>query len=476
MVNKSKNNLSAEIQETLPFEPNKTQHNLIDKLCEYLISNELNSVFVLNGYAGTGKTSILGAVARTILKNKTKIHLMAPTGRAAKVLSFNSGLQAYTIHRSIYNASEEYTFNSFFTLKNNTFKNTVFIADEASMIGEKSSDEFQNLLQDLLMFVFQGENCKLILSGDVAQLPPVGYKKSPALNPDYLESEYGVKTSRFSLNEVMRQKDSSGILFNATAIRLNLIQNIKNNTNQYPKFVFDSFSDITLTDSQNLSEMLEQSYQRNGREETIVICRSNHRANVYNSEIRNRIFHSESDLVTGELLMVVKNNYFWYSNKNNTDFIANGEIIKIKRIRKTYELYHTKFAEVTIQLSDRENEPELDVVLNLGALNSKNASLSSEEYRKLYELVAADYEHINKKSKRLLEIRKDKHLNALQVKYAYAVTCHKSQGGQWNHVYVDKGILPEDLDINEYHRWLYTAVTRAKEKLFLIGFDDNFFN
>jgi len=456
--------------------PTDEQLILSEKLAAFVANKSRTDIFVLRGYAGTGKTTMISSLVKAMKSMKLDNVLLAPTGRAAKVFAAYSANFASTIHRKIYRLkADKNGFLQLIKLKN-SHVNTAFIVDEASMIGEEMQGKdslfgSHSVLDDLIEYVFSGENCRLILVGDTAQLPPVGLDISPALNPDYLGTRYLVNIEAFSLTEVLRQEKESGILYNATLIRSHIAMP-ENHTNF--RFELSDFKDVIPLQGESVKDAIEQAYNDYGIENTLVVCRSNKRANLYNQQIRNRIFFREEEITTGDLLMVVKNNYFWLPESSLAGFIANGDIIEIVRMRKTYELYGFRFADVTVSMVDYPQEPELDTILLLDALNVESASLPYEKSRKLYEEVAKDYEYIRKKTDRLKAIREDKHLNAIQVKFAYAVTCHKAQGGQWQGVFIDHGYLTPEMKGREFMRWLYTAVTRSYAKVFLINFNKEF--
>jgi len=429
----------------------------------------------LKGFAGTGKTTLVGDIVSNLWKTTMKAVLLAPTGRAAKVMSNYSKSQAFTIHRKIYFPKKESGGGIKFVLAPNKHRDTIFIVDEASMIPDAPSDSklFGNgsLLDDLLMYVYSGHNCKLILIGDTAQLPPVHLQISPALDSEKLAYNYNKEVITLELDEVVRQAENSGILLNAT----NLRQQLQSGYLDDFKFDVNPFKDIIrLIDGYDIQEAIDNSYRENGKEETVLIVRSNKRANLYNENIRNRILYLENELAPGDYMMVVKNNYFWLKPNSEAGFIANGDIIEILEIFSIKELYGFKFAEVKVKMVDYPNQRPFETVLLLDTIRADTPSLSYEEGNRLYQEVQNDYAHEKSKYKRFLGVKNNKYFNALQVKFSYAITCHKSQGGQWNSVFVEQPYLPNGID-REYLRWLYTAVTRAKEKLYLIGFKSDFF-
>lgn len=446
------------------------------KLSEFILNEDDNSLFILKGYAGTGKTTILSSIINNLWKIKKSGVLMAPTGRAAKVLSNYTNTEANTIHKKIYFPKKNSSGNIDFVLQANKSKNTIFIVDEASMISSTSQNkklfDTTSLLSDLIQFVYSGYKCKIIFIGDTAQLPPVNSKLSPSLDPDYLEENYNKNVLSIELDEVVRQEVLSGILNNATILRESLIDE------DFEEFKFNisGFNDIIrLQDGEDIINSLTDSYNIFGKEETALIVRSNKRANLYNQQIRNRILFNENELSVGDNLMVVKNNYYWLKSTSEAGFIANGDIIKILEISRIVDLYDFRFAEVTVQMIDYPKMKPFDTVLMLDTINLETPSLNYEKANHLYNEVMKDYVSEKVKYKRFLKVKNNKYFNALQVKFSYAMTCHKSQGGQWTSVFVEQPYLPNGID-KDFIRWLYTALTRAKEKLYLIGFKDEFFS
>ena len=424
---------------------------------------------MLKGYAGTGKTTLVSALVKSLPVLGKRSVLMAPTGRAAKVLSKYSKKSASTIHKKIYWIRTNKSGNTFIKLKENTHTNTIFIVDEASMIPENSDKGFGNrsLLDDLIKYVYDGMDCKLILIGDRAQLPPVHLEISPALNEETLEFNYNKQTICKELTQVVRQEKGSLILENATKLR----KKISDKDYSYPKFLTSS-EVIRINTGEDLQEALENAYGNDGINNTVILCRSNKRANQYNQQIRVKIRWQENEISVGDKLMVVRNNYYWLEESSNVGFIANGDILNVVKIKKIIERYGFRFAKASIQMTDYLNEKELDVILLLDTLTSETPAITYEQYQQLYREVGLDYQgkkEINKK------IKEDQFFNALQIKFAYAITCHKSQGGQWDNVFVDLGYFKEDMLDKSYLRWLYTAFTRASKKLFLINFNDEFF-
>jgi exodeoxyribonuclease-5 len=445
----------------------------MENLAEFLMSEDDRKVFLLCGYAGTGKTSLISALVRTLEQLERKTVLLAPTGRAAKVFSGYSGKSAHTIHKCIYRQKSILDGNTF-TLAENRAQNTLFIVDEASMISNEGNSIGGTgaLLDDLVEFVYSGRGCSLLLLGDTAQLPPVGELLSPALTESYLQSMF-LNVTRVELTQVMRQVDNSGILYNATKLRQSIAAE---DTYSLPQIKLDGFEDIDNVHGDELIEAIESSYNKAGMDETIILCRSNKRANVYNEGIRRRILYREEELSRGDMLMIVKNNYYWrevLGKEDKTlleklDFIANGDMAEIVRVNGTEEMYGFRFADVTLSLIDYE-DCEMDVKILLDTLTSESPSLTREESERLFTAVWEDYPEIRSKRKRMEEVRNNPYYNALQVKYGYAVTCHKAQGGEWKRVFIDQGYISEDMINPDYYRWLYTAFTRASEKLHLVN-------
>ena len=463
-----------EVIEKFPFEPTNTQDSLIEKLAEFIFETNKEALFLIKGYAGTGKTTTISTVVNNLWRVGQKAVLLAPTGRAAKVISGYSNRQAFTIHKKIYFPKKNKAGGIDFTLQTNKHTNTIFIVDEASMIPDAPSGTklFENasLLDDLISYVYSGLHCKLILIGDTAQLPPVKLDISPALDANKLALNYNKDVTEIELNEVMRQHADSGILINATELRLILANNGFNN------FQFQlGFPDlIRLIDGYEIEDAINTAYDNIGVEDTAFIVRSNKRANQYNQQIRSKIRGQENEISTGDYVMVVKNNYFWLKDASEAGFIANGDICEILEIFKIKELYGFRFAEVKVRMIDYPNQKPFETVLLLDTLSSETPSLSYEDSNRLYQEVGKDFAHEKSKYKQLLGVKKSAYFNALQVKFSYAVTCHKSQGGQWKTVFIEQPYLPEGQNI-DYLRWLYTAVTRAQEKVYLIGFRDEFF-
>ena len=463
------------LKKKFPFELTTKQDIVLDQLSGFVFDNTPNALYLLKGFAGTGKTSIIGTLVSNLWETKKSAVLMAPTGRAAKVISNYSGKEAFTIHKKIYFPKKDKTGGVKFVLQPNKHRNTIFIVDEASMIPDTPADSklFENgsLLDDLMQFVYSGHKCKLLLIGDKAQLPPVKSDLSPAMDAELLDLNYNKRVTTVELDEVVRQEMDSGILMNATRLREVLQDEF------YESFTFylHGFSDIVrLVDGQEIMDAINDSYDANGYEESAIIVRSNKRANLYNQQIRNRILFRENELSAGDYMMVVKNNYFWIKPTTEAGFIANGDIIEVLEIFNIKELYGFKFADVKVRMVDYPRMRPFETVLLLDTIDAEAPSLSYEDSNRLYQEVQKDYEDETSNYRKFLKIKGDKHFNALQVKFSYAITCHKSQGGQWNTVFVEQPYLPNGMD-KEYIRWLYTAITRAKEKLYLIGFKDEFF-
>lgn len=448
----------------------KDQEQLLASLHKFLESITDKKLFVMNGYAGTGKTSLVSALTQILGKFNYKTVLLAPTGRAAKVISGYSKRRAFTIHKMIY-IYKHVNGRSMFVLKKNTLTNTLFIVDEASMIGDNSYMDKKSLLDDLMEYVYEGKKCSVIFVGDTAQLPPVGEEMSRALDPKFLESTFYAEVFHYRLTEVVRQTKESGILFNATKIR-----NKITDKELLPLVSNQQFSDVVRVVGNDLQDELESSYSGKGVENCIVLCRSNKRANMFNQHIRARILYKEEEIDAGDLMMVVKNNYHWLSDKSKAGFIANGDIIELLRITRTEELYGFKFATAEVQLIDYPDEEPFEVKLMLDAIMVESTSLPREELKKLFYAIDEEYlEEFPGRKERMEKVLKDPYFNALQVKFSYAVTCHKSQGGQWDTVFIDQGYLTKEMVNVEYLRWLYTAFTRAQSKLYLANFNDMFF-
>jgi len=459
----------------LGFKATDKQDIALQMLSKFVVSGGKDQLFLLRGFAGTGKTTIISTLVKNLWKIRKSGVLLAPTGRAAKVISNYSKKEAFTIHKKIYFPKKSSGGGVQFTLQPNKHKNTLFIVDEASMISDDGGNSklFENgsLLDDLIQYVYQGHNCQLILIGDTAQLPPVKMDLSPALEEQKLELNYNKQVSFIELDEVVRQSEESDILHNATLIRESLQEEF------YESFQFELSQNkdvIRLVDGYEIMDAIQDCYTSDGHEDTSIIVRSNKRANMYNQQIRSRILFQEEELSAGDYLMVVKNNYFWVKPTSEAGFIANGDIVKVLEIFGFKELYGFRFAEVQVQMVDYPKMRPFETVIMLDTLTSNTPSLTYEESNKLYEEVKKDYANERSKYKQFMNIKNNKYFNALQIKFSYAMTCHKSQGGQWKNVFIEQPYLPNGVG-KEYLRWLYTAMTRAQDKLYLIGFGDDFF-
>ena len=463
------NYLERQIKENFPYQPTPEQENAIKLLSQFLCSPKADVAFLLRGYAGTGKTSLVGALVRTLDFLKQKVVLLAPTGRAAKVFSAYAGHPAFTIHKKIYRERAYSGEGGNFTLNDNLTTHTLYIVDEASMISNEGLSGAMfgtgRLLDDLVQFVYSGQGCRLLLMGDTAQLPPVGEELSPALYADALRG-YGLEVVETDLTQVVRQEQQSGILWNATALRRLIAEE---EWGVLPKIRVSGFPDVKLLPGNELIDALSACYDRDGTDETIVVCRSNKRANIYNNGIRAQILWREEELESGDLLMVAKNNYYWTEKEKNLDFIANGETAVVRRVRRTAEMYGFRFADVLLSFPNWQ-DAELEVRLLLDTLHSDAPALSREESERLFQTVLEDYVDIPLKRDRMKKMKADPYYNALQVKYAYAVTCHKAQGWQWKNVFLDQGYMSEEYLTPDYFRWLYTAFTRATDTLYLVNY------
>ena len=449
--------------------PNSEQNKILLKLVEYINTLGNRSIFLLKGYAGTGKTTLISALVKSLPSIGKRSVLLAPTGRAAKVLAKYSKKKSSTLHKKIYWIRTTKNGNTFITLKENLHTNTIFIVDEASMIPEDAKDGInkRSLLEDLIKYVYEGIDCKLILIGDTAQLPPVNLDISPALDENNLDKKYQKQIIHQELKKVVRQEKNSMVLENATNLRELIDGNIK----KLPKIKLNQ-EVVRISSGDELQEYIEKSYGNSGVENTTIICRSNKRANQYNDRIRSEILWQEDIISAGDILMVVRNNYFWLDEKSEAGFLANGDIIEVTRIKEIIERYGFKFAKASIRLMDYENENEIDTILLLDTINSESPSLKYDEYKKLYTEVGLDYrgqKDINKK------IKENEFFNAIQIKFGYSITCHKAQGGQWKNVFIDIGYFKKEMLDKNYLRWLYTAFTRSTENLYLIGFNNEFF-
>ena len=464
------------LSKTFLLEPTSKQNNWFNLMSEFLNSPKKDKIFLLKGYAGTGKSTLVAHLVKQLHKFNFKSVLMAPTGRAAKVISNYSNKNAYTIHKQIYYPRNEKGSGVKFILKSNNSKNTLFLVDEASMISDnkEQSKFFENgsLLNDLIQYVSSGVNCYLVLVGDIAQLPPVNLNVSPALSEQELKNNYNKNVTSLTLTEVVRQLSNSGILFNATTLREFLFDEVYNNFS----FKINNFKDIhRIQDGEELLHTLDNSLNEFGIEQVVFIVRSNKRANLYNQNIRKKILSLESSLSVGDQLMVVKNNYFWIKPESQAGFIANGDISVVDSINKLNEIYGFKFAEITARLIDYPEMSSFETVVFTDTLISNSPSLTYEENQLLYSSVKEDYKNEKSSFKKFLKVKNNPHFNALQVKYSYSITCHKSQGGQWDRVFVEYPYLLEGPN-KDFFRWLYTAITRAKKELYLVGFPNEYFN
>ncbi|MCE5225482.1 MAG: AAA family ATPase [Porphyromonadaceae bacterium] len=464
--------LSRQIIHNFPHTPTNEQLFALNTLSDFLLSTDCDSLLLLKGYAGTGKTSLVGALVKTMVELKQKSVLLAPTGRAAKVLSDYAGQKASTIHKKIYRQKTFSNEPSGFLPSDNLHKDTLFIVDEASMISNQGIDSHifgsGRLLDDLIHYVYSGENCRLILMGDTAQLPPVMQVESPALQPDVLRT-YNLNIEVVQLTEVVRQDNNSGILHNATLLRDSLR---KNQVEIFPKLQLKGFTDILKINGDELIEAISNAYNSDGIDETIIISRSNKRANIYNNGIRNQILYREEELSTGDRLMVVKNNYFWTRNYKEMDFIANGEIVQVLRVKNTTEIYGFRFCDVTVRFQDYDLEIDMKILLD--TLQTDAPALPKELNDKLFYAILEDYQDIPSKAGKMKKMKEDPHYNVTQIKYAYAITCHKAQGGQWMNVFLDIGYITEEMLGEDFYRWLYTAMTRATHRLYLVNLPDQF--
>ena len=473
--------LKYRILQAFGMTPTPEQEHALDVFSMFITDRSDQVVMILRGSAGTGKTTLAAAIVRAMVSLQQKLMLLAPTGRAAKVFSLYATHAAYTIHRRIYRQKSAGDLSAF-SLNDNLNKDTLFIVDEASMIA---NDAYANggdsrwsfgsgcLLDDLMQFVYHGQNCRMLLIGDKAQLPPVGELESPALSASFLRG-YGMSVYEADLNQVLRQSEDSGILWNATRIRS---QESGVRSLSLPQVRLKNFADVCVVPGDELIESLASSYSRVGMDETMVITRSNKRANIYNQGIRNRVLDREDELCRGDMLMIVKNNYYWVkeigvgsqeSGEGSFSFIANGDRAVVQRVRHVHELYGFRFAEVTMQFPDYDDY-ELTAIVILDSLTTETPALTREQQEQLYNAVLEDYSDIPRKADQIKKLKEDRYYNALQVKFAYAVTCHKAQGGQWAHIYLDQGYMTDEMLSSDYIHWLYTAFTRATEKLFLVN-------
>jgi len=443
-------------------------------LHSFLVSDDGDECFILKGYAGTGKTTIVGALVKALRGYNFKSVLLAPTGRAAKVITAYSGRKAFTIHKRIYRKKSSVNIDEGFSRGDNLADNTLFIVDEASMISDEIGlNHRASLLFDLVNYVYNAKNCKLMLVGDTAQLPPVGSDDSPALDIKLMKDKFGLDVFSFELTDVVRQQKDSGILFNATKVR----EMVRAKKEKMPKIVTKGYKDIFRMGGEALVEGLNYAYRKYGDDNTLIICRSNKNANAYNQQIRGRILYREEELTGGDQVMVVKNNYFWLRDQEegSTNFIANGDIARIKRVRRIEDMYGFRFADVQLEFTDYAEDPLIECKVLLDTLYTEAPALPSDDQKRFYQEVMKDYEHIPNKRLKWEELKKNPYYNALQIKFAYAITCHKAQGGQWDAVFIDQGYLTEEMVNTDFLRWFYTACTRATQELFLVNFNRIFF-
>ena len=448
-----------------PFLPTEEQDIALHRISDFLYSRKSDSIFLLKGYAGTGKSSIIGAMVKAMNDLEQRAVLLAPTGRAAKVFASYAQYPAYTIHKKIYRQKVFSNEPTGFVPADNLHKDTTFFVDEASMISNDGLDSFSfgsgRLLDDLIHYVYSGENCRLILMGDTAQLPPVMQTESPALDKKVLRG-YGLHVNELTLTQVVRQREMSGILQNATSLRTALD---KEEGDTFPKL--KAIDNVYAITGEDLIDTIDTAYGRDGMEETIIVTRSNKRANIYNNGIRNRILYREDEISSGDLLLVAKNNYFWGQEQKEIDFIANGDIIEVKRVRKMQEIYSFRFCDITAYFPDYGIE--LDMKILLDTLHTDTPALSKDQNDKLFHNILEDYANIATMREKMKKMKEDPFYNVVQVKYAYALTCHKAQGGQWKNVFLDFGYLTEESLGVDFYRWLYTAFTRATECIYLVN-------
>jgi exodeoxyribonuclease-5 len=470
---------AATIQASYEFVPTTEQLDFCREMASFLSHGLNEQCFILRGYAGTGKTTSVAALVKSLPQFKLRSILLAPTGRAAKVMGNYTGKKALTIHKKIYRKRSAVGMDLSFQLAPNLAEHTLFIVDEASMIADEwISHTGSSFLKDLMEFAYNGKNCAVVFVGDTAQLPPVGSIESPALNKAYIASNFGKQVSAIELKEVVRQEKKSGILANATMLRrmISALEKDKEGNIVLPKFMTKNYKDIFRMTGLKLVEGLEYAYGKFGIENCLVVCRSNKSANVYNQQIRARLLYREEELTGGDQIMVVRNNYFWLPDNESTAFIANGDMARIVRVRKTEERYGLRFAEVQLEFLDFPELGAITCKVMLDTLTVDAPNLSYEQNNQLFEQLNVDYEHIKNKRERFNAIKEDPYYNALQIKFAYAVTCHKAQGGQWDAVFVDQGYLTDEMADMDFFRWLYTGVTRARRELFLVNFAAKLFS
>lgn len=470
----SNNDFLTILRQQIPFQLTPSQDNAAQMLTDFVCNPADNHLFVLNGYAGTGKTTLVSALVKTLRLLRKNCILLAPTGRSAKVFSLYSSQKAYTIHKCLYFSKMKDGVRSF-TRRPNRLQNTLFIVDEASMIADGAVDApifgAASLMEDLFSYIFEGAGCQLLLVGDAAQLPPVHFEESPALDIDYIQRNFSLNANSCSLVDVTRQSQDSGILFNASHIRAKMHQNEL----AFPIFAPPTFPDCQRVNGEELEDLYYKLYGNYDSDEIVTITYSNKRAYVYNQEIRHRILYRDEQLCAGDYVIAVKNNYFWIQDDREVGFIANGDNMEILSINKRQELYGFHFADVTVRLCDYPNHENIDIKIILESLDSENASLTAEQNDELYNAVYEDYADIPTKKERYEKMKQDPFLNAVQVKFSYAMTCHKTQGGQWACVLLDQGLIRDGILTKSYFRWLYTALTRATKQVYLINFNDSFF-
>ncbi len=470
--------ISRQIQHHFSHPPTGDQEAAIQHLAALHLTKRMNPVYILKGFAGTGKTSLISAYVNMMSSEKKSFVLLAPTGRAAKVLTKYTSYKAHTVHRYIYHITTSAEGYYKISLSHNRLKNTVFIIDEASMISDNSQQSGEvfgsrNLLEDLISYVFSRENNKMVLVGDTAQLPPVGIHMSPALDISYIKNAFNVTAYEFEMKEVMRQAIDSGILSSATNLRIKISDNLPI-SKLFKTAVFKS-DILRIEDGHTFEELLNDSFANHDIEGSIIICRTNKRANLFNRQVRSRILNRESEIEGGDVLMVVKNDYFWLDEDSKAGFIANGDMLEVIRVLKTEDMYGLRFADAEVRMVDYPGEKEISVKILLSTIDIDGPGLPNADRNDFFHSVEEDYLDIPERRKRIQKVMTNPWYNALHVKFAYAMTCHKTQGGQWTNVFIDQGYLPEDMINKEYLRWLYTAVTRSTNKLYLVNFNPEFF-
>ncbi|MDD2512081.1 MAG: AAA family ATPase [Proteiniphilum sp.] len=460
------------ISNNFPFTFTDDQLKALEKISDFLYAGTKDQIFLLTGYAGTGKSSLIGSLVKTLSEFGQKTLLLAPTGRAAKIFSGYAAHQAFTIHKKIYRQEKFGEGTPHFSLSENLHTHTLFIVDEASMIHNESADHSLfgtgRLLDDLIEYVYGAEECRILLIGDNAQLPPVKQEYSPALDREVLRS-YSLQVMEATLTGIVRQAETSGILYNATTLR-NALR--CHETDHYPRLLVNGFADVQRITGMELIDEIGDAYRRDGMEETIVISRSNKRVNAYNNGIRSRVLYREEELSAGDILMITKNNYFWVAGYEHLDFLANGEFVEVLRVRGEEEMYGFRFCNVLLYHRDYEIEFEAKILLDV--LHTEVPGLTREQHELLFSRVMEDYAEITQKRKKYRKVRENPYFNALQVKYGYAITCHKAQGGEWKNVFLDLGYIQQSYMGDNFYRWLYTSVTRSSQKLYLVNLPDDF--